>query len=139
MSEKAAKKKATARAPSRKKTEKVESETGAVKTEDSAAKTAPAPEASVLSRYEGKMHERHAKGFSFGELAAAGLTLTVARRSKVPVDIRRRSSLDGNVAALKEWYVPAPKKPKEPKEPKAEKKAKPAKAKKKAPKKAKKE
>ncbi len=136
MSEKAAKKKALAKEPSKKKPEKVESEAGTAKTEDRAAKMAPAPEASVLSRYEGRMHERHAKGFSFGELAAAGLTFTIARRIGVPVDIRRRSSLDGNVATLKEWHVPAPKKPKEPKEPKVEKKAK---ATKKAPKKAKKE
>jgi ribosomal protein L13E len=124
MSKKAAKKKAPAKSK-KKKAEKVEA--------------VPRETKSELSRFDGDMYERRAKGFSFGELAAAGLTFTVARVMGLPVDIRRRSSIDGNVSALKSWYVPAPKKAKEPKEPKAEKKAKPAKAAKKASKKTKKE
>jgi ribosomal protein L13E len=138
MSKKAAKKKAPAKSK-KKKAEKVEAVPRETKSEEPAMKARPAPQASVLSRFDGDMYERRAKGFSFGELAAAGLTFTVARVMGLPVDIRRRSSIDGNVSALKSWYVPAPKKAKEPKEPKAEKKAKPAKAAKKASKKTKKE
>lgn len=93
------------------------------------------PQAMVLSRHEGDMHERHGKGFSFGELASVGLTKVSALGLGVPVDIRRRSTLEDNVSALKGWYQPPPKKTKEPKT----EKPKPAKRKKKAAKKPKKE
>jgi hypothetical protein len=67
------------------------------------------------------------------------LTLIVALSLRVPVDLRRRSALEGNIGALKGWYKPAPKKAKEPKPEKA-KAEKPAKKKeKKKAKKAKKE
>ncbi len=100
-----------------------------------AVKLGPPPHAEVLSRYEGDMHERHGKGFSFGELASVGLNKVTALGLGVPVDIRRRSTLEGNVSALKGWYQPSPKKAKEPK---AEK-PKPKKARKKPAKKLKKE
>ncbi len=136
MSEKAAKKKATRKSAAKRKTSKRKSEP-TPETGTAAAPVVnaePSPHAMVLSRYDGEMHERHAKGFSFGELAAAGLTKVAALGLGVPVDIRRRSSLDDNVGALKAWYKPAPKKAKEP-EPE---KAKPVKHTKKAAKKTKK-
>jgi hypothetical protein len=58
------------------------------------------------------MHRRQARGFSFGELGAAGVGLVFARDHEVMIDIRRRSVLDENVEGLKGWYVPPPKKPK---------------------------
>jgi ribosomal protein L13E len=101
--------------------------------------TEPSPQAVVMARHEYSSQERRGKGFSFGELSAAGLTLIVAKSLSVPVDIRRRSVLEGNVGALKGWYKPAPKKAKEPK-PEKVKAEKPAKKKeKKKVKKAKKE
>lgn len=72
----------------------------------------PVPPPKVLSRHEGEMHRRDARGFSFGELEAAGVGLVFARDHGVMVDVRRRSVLDENVTALKGWYVPPSKKPK---------------------------
>jgi len=135
MSEKAAKKKAPAKT-AKKKAEPKEEQVKTEVTSHEVASMPPAPRATVLSRHEGTMHLRSAKGFSLGELAKAGIAFTVAKGLKLPLDIRRRSSLDDNVGRLKAWHKPAPKKAKEPK---AEKKAKPAKKAKKAPKKVKKE
>lgn len=88
------------------------------------ALSGPVPQARVTSRHELEMHERRAKGFSFGELSAASITFTIARGLGLPVDIRRRSTLEDNVTELKGWYKPAPRKA--PTEPRPEKKAKSA-------------
>jgi len=64
----------------------------------------PLPEATVTSRHIDSMHERPARGFSFGELAAAGVPLNAARREGLSLDIRRRSVVDGNVETLKGWF-----------------------------------
>lgn len=64
----------------------------------------PPPEATVESRHIDSMHERPARGFSFGELASAGVPLNSARREGLSVDVRRRSVVDGNVEALKGWF-----------------------------------
>lgn len=139
MSKKAAKKKAPAKKVAAKKPKKAEKEG-----EDAPAAApvpkatmGPAPVPSVLSRYEGTMHERRAKGYSEGEIASVGLTRVLALSLNVPVDIRRRSTLQPNVDALKGWYKPALKKPSAPRAEMTEKPAKPAK--KTAAKKAKKE
>ena len=63
------------------------------------------PTPSVLSRHEGVMVSRSSKGFSYGEVEGSGMSLLAARRWGVPVDLKRRSVLDGNVQALKGWYV----------------------------------
>jgi ribosomal protein L13E len=88
--------------------------------------TVPPPMARVLSRHLGAMHERDAKGYSFGELETAGLNVGLAKRMNVPIDLRRRSVLEGNVAALKSLRKPEVKKPK-PVAAKPEKAANPAK------------
>ena len=64
-----------------------------------------APRAVVSARHGLGMVERAGKGFSSGELSKVGLSTALALRWKVPVDFRRRSSLDPNVAALKKWYT----------------------------------
>jgi ribosomal protein L13E len=70
----------------------------------------PLPEATIASRHIDSMHERPARGFSFGELASAGVPLNAARRQGLSLDIRRRSVVDGNVEALKGWFK-SPNKP----------------------------
>ncbi len=64
----------------------------------------PPPEATVASRHIDSMHERPARGFSFGELASAGVPLNSAKREGLSLDVRRRSVVDGNVEALKGWF-----------------------------------
>jgi len=64
----------------------------------------PPPEATVTSRHIDSMHERPARGFSFGELASAGVPLNAARREGLSLDVRRRSVVEGNVEALKGWF-----------------------------------
>jgi ribosomal protein L13E len=134
MSEKAAKKKVKktrAKKPAAKKkvAHKAHAHAKEVKAEAAPVLEAePSPQAVVMARHEYSSQERRGKGFSFGELSAAGLTLIIAKSLSVPVDIRRRSVLEGNIGALKGWYKPAPKKAKEPKPEKA-KAEKPAKKK----------
>jgi ribosomal protein L13E len=141
MSEKAPKKKvakkraAKPKAAKKKPEPKPKAESEAGEAVAPVVSAGPSPQAMVESRFKGGMVERHAKGFSFGELAAVGLTKVAALGLGVPIDVRRRSSLDDNVGALKSWYKPAPKKAKEPKP----EKAKPAKRAKKTAKKTKKE
>jgi len=62
------------------------------------------PEATIASRHIDSLHERSARGFSFGELASAGVPLNAAKREGLSLDIRRRSVVEGNVEALKEWF-----------------------------------
>ncbi len=128
---KAAKKQSVRKAPERKKqtAAKKASAEGAAK---AIAQQEPAPAPFVLARHEYEMMERVARGYSRGELGAAGIELVVARKAGVTVDPRRRSVLEGNVSMLKAWYVPAPKKPRVEAEGKAEKPAKSAKKPKKA-------
>ncbi len=75
--------------------------------------TGPAPSATVLSRHNDGMHERPARGFSLGEIDAASIPAASAKGLKLLVDSRRRSTLEGNVDALREWYQgPTREKPK---------------------------
>jgi ribosomal protein L13E len=67
----------------------------------------PPPEATILSRHIDSSHERLARGFSFGELASAGVPLDAAKREGLSLDIRRRSVVEGNVEALKGWFKSA--------------------------------
>jgi len=64
----------------------------------------PHPDAMIASRHLDSMHERPARGFSFGELASAGVPLNAARSEGLHLDIRRRSVVEGNVEALKGWF-----------------------------------
>ncbi|MDA4132879.1 MAG: ribosomal protein L13e [Thaumarchaeota archaeon] len=136
MSEKAAKKKSPAKPAAKKKAEKVDAKVEETKTvsQKPVVKAVP-PHSTVLVRHEYAMQERRGKGFSLGELSAASLTFVTAKLLRVPVDIRRRSVLEGNTDILKGWYKPEPKKAKEPT---AEKKPKAAKSPKKSAKKPKK-
>lgn len=63
----------------------------------------PPPVAMVAVRHIDSMHERRARGFSFGELASAGVPLEAARREGLLLDLRRRSVVGGNVEMLKGW------------------------------------
>ena len=64
----------------------------------------PPPGARVASRHIDSLHERPGRGFSFGELASAGVPLNTARREGLSLDLRRRSVVEGNVEALKGWF-----------------------------------
>jgi ribosomal protein L13E len=64
-----------------------------------------APFASVTSRHGTVMIARQGKGFSFGEIEGASLPLRLVGNWKVPLDSRRRSVSEENVAALRKWYV----------------------------------
>jgi len=50
---------------------------------------------------------REGRGFSIGEILGAGLTLHEAKRWRIPIDKRRRSTHDWNIQKLKE-YLEAP-------------------------------
>ncbi len=68
-------------------------------------KLGPPPMAMVTTRRAdaGAPHERSARGFSFGELASAGVPLSTAKRQDLSIDLRRRSVVDKNVEMLKGW------------------------------------
>ena len=75
----------------------------------------PPPLAMVNTRHAGGMIERAARGFSLGELSASALSFERAKKWRVPLDIRRRTALDGNVARLTGWlHVVAKPKPEKP-------------------------
>jgi ribosomal protein L13E len=63
------------------------------------------PLAMVTARHGTGTITRQGKGFSPGELAGGGLPLSLAAKWGVKVDERRRSTLEGNVAALKSWHT----------------------------------
>ncbi|MGH9919347.1 MAG: ribosomal protein L13e [Nitrososphaerales archaeon] len=63
----------------------------------------PPPGATIASRHIDSVHERPGRGFSYGELASAGVPLNTARREGLSLDVRRRSVLEGNVESLKSW------------------------------------
>lgn len=65
------------------------------------------PTALVETRHDGQTVERHGRGYSRAELSQAGLAVGLARRWGVRVDDRRRTVLEGNVAALRE-FAPEP-------------------------------
>jgi ribosomal protein L13E len=117
MSEKAArkapaKKTGAKKAASKRTSSKSEKEVVAVEAVKAVLERGPAPVPVVLVRHERGMQERRARGYSLSELGSAGITFIAARKVRLPVDIRRRSVLDGNVSSLKGWYLPEPKKPK---------------------------
>jgi len=55
----------------------------------------------LVKRHVATLSHKKGKGFSRGELVAAGLSVQEARRLGLYVDERRRSSLEQNVQALK--------------------------------------
>lgn len=63
----------------------------------------PLPASTVLSRHGNELISRGSRGFSKGEVMGAGLPFHQARRWGLPMDTRRRSVLEGNVATLKNW------------------------------------
>jgi ribosomal protein L13E len=67
-------------------------------------KLGPPPMAMVTVRHVDSLHERAARGFSFGELSSAGIPLNAAKRQDLSVDSRRRSVVEQNVEALKGWF-----------------------------------
>lgn len=68
-------------------------------------KLGPPPSAIVATRHvdSDSLHERGARGFSFGELTSAGVPLNAAKSHDLSVDVRRRSVVDKNVETLKGW------------------------------------
>jgi ribosomal protein L13E len=67
-------------------------------------KLGPPPTAMVVVRHVDSLHERAARGFSFGELSSAGIPLNAAKRQDLSVDLRRRSVVEQNVEALRGWF-----------------------------------
>jgi len=67
----------------------------------------PIPAAYVESRRGNSMITRGSRGFSFREVEGSGIAMLNARRWGLPMDLRRRSSLESNVDALKKWYAKA--------------------------------
>ncbi len=47
--------------------------------------------------------KRKGKGFSLLELKAAGINKTYAKKLRIPVDERRKTSLENNISMLKEF------------------------------------
>src|SRR3989442_5650375 len=93
----------------------VKVETAKTRVETESLPRAPPPLAMVNARHAGGMIERAARGFSLGELSASALSFERAKRWRVPLDIRRRTALDGNVTRLTSWlHVVAKPKPEKP-------------------------
>jgi ribosomal protein L13E len=67
--------------------------------------------ATIATMHIDSLHERSARGFSFGELASAGVPLNSAKREGLSLDIRRRSVVERNVEALKGWFKSPASKP----------------------------
>ncbi len=95
-------------APRKKEVEAEEAKTKAAEKAEKPVGRIPFP--LVRSRHGIASIERRARGFSEGELKEAGLAAPLARAWGVPTDVRRRSVLEANVAAVKKWFTP-PKKP----------------------------
>ncbi len=85
--------------------QKREEEAGKAKTrvEIGSRPKGPPPIAMVNARHAGGMMERAARGFSLGELSASILSFERAKKWRVPLDVRRRTALDGNVTRLTSW------------------------------------
>jgi ribosomal protein L13E len=104
----AAEKPKKAAKPKVEKTEKVERESPPKTVRKSQpAELGPTPSAVIASRHLDSMHERSGRGFSFAELTSAGVEFNLARREGLSVDVRRRSAVDQNVEALKQWLKTA--------------------------------
>jgi ribosomal protein L13E len=75
-------------------------------------KLGPAPTAMIMTRHvdSNTMHQRRARGFSFGELASAGVPPNTVKHQDISVDIRRKSVVEQNVEMLKGWYKTSTKK-----------------------------
>lgn len=82
--------------------EKKESPRPAAKVD--AVRLGPLPTATVEARHIDSLHERAGRGFSFGELASASISLVSAKRHGLALDIRRRSVVEANVESLKSWF-----------------------------------
>jgi ribosomal protein L13E len=111
MSEKAPKKKAQAKKEAPKKAAKAKKVKVAKKEETEEKKVVvqkvslgPSPRPMVISRHGNDMDEREGRGFSFSELDSAGVWRVDVKRLHIPLDIRRRTTLDANVERLKGWY-----------------------------------
>jgi ribosomal protein L13E len=65
--------------------------------------TGRVPSAMVVSRHGTGMVTRAGKGFSFGELSEAKIVPRMASQWGARLDGRRRSVVQANVDALKEW------------------------------------
>jgi len=98
--------------PAQKREVKVEKAKTRVETET--LPKGPPPLAMVNTRHAGGMIERAARGFSLGELSASALSFERAKKWRVPLDIRRRTALDGNVTRLTGWLQAAKPKPEKP-------------------------
>ncbi len=85
--------------------QKREEEAGKAKTrvEIGSRPKGPPPIAMVNARHAGGMMERAARGFSLGELSESILSFERAKKWRVPLDVRRRTALDGNVTRLTSW------------------------------------
>ncbi len=57
----------------------------------------------IVYRKRGK--KRFGKGFSRGELKAVGLSFKEALTLKIPIDMRRRTSHEENIKALKNYLA----------------------------------
>jgi len=63
------------------------------------------PIPTVDVRHGTGMTQRNARGYSMGEVAQAGLSISQARRWGIPVDDRRRSVLGENASRVKKWIA----------------------------------
>jgi ribosomal protein L13E len=114
MSEKGPKK-VRAKAPAkkaakpRKKAKEVEEEKHETPARPSRVELGEAPRPMVVSRHRFSTRSRQARGYSFGELQSAGVQRADVARLSIPLDIRRRTTLEQNVQSLKGWFAPMPK------------------------------
>ena len=90
-------------APKGKKQAKGEEKKGETRTPKMARPSGLVPLAMVQSRHVSTLVTRAGRGFSMGELASAGIPGNMAGRWGLQVDVRRRSSLEANVGALRAW------------------------------------
>ena len=80
-----------------------------------------------ILKQDGK--QRSGRGFTKGEVSKAGLTTADARKIGLPVDLRRETVHDENVAAVKAYAAKEKAKPKPKAKPKSERVRKKEKAK----------
>jgi len=67
-----------------------------------------APLAMVQSRHDLSLVSRPGRGFSMAELEAASIPRGTAGRWGLQIDVRRRSSIEANVGALRTWAASSP-------------------------------
>jgi len=90
-------------APKGKKQAKDGERIAADKTQKIARPPGLVPLATIQSRHDSTLVTRTGRGFSMRELAASGIPRNMAGRWGLQVDVRRRSSLEANVGALRTW------------------------------------